>query len=236
MPVERFYVPTESIEQHSSIVIEENEFHHMAHVLRARPGDNVEIVNGKGTLAQAEIIEIRRNGALLKIHSVLKHPKPTYSLILAQGLLRPQKLDWVIEKGTELGVTAFWLFPGERSERKNLQNNHLERLSHIAISALKQSGRLHLPQITLKPPLTQWNEVGIWYGDIREKAPSIIDLLATTTPAIFCVGPESGFSPHEIQALEKQAAKGVHLNPSVLRAETASIAAVSIISSFLIKY
>lgn len=232
MPVERFYISLESIEHHSTIALEDSEFHHLAHVLRARPGDNIEIVNGKGTLAQAEIIEMRRNGALLKILSVAKHPKPTFPLILAQGLLRPQKLDWVIEKGTELGVTEFWLFPGERSERKTLQENHLERLSNIAVSALKQSGRLYLPPIILKPPLSQWNEQGIWYGDIREKAPSIIDLLATTTPAIFCVGPESGFSPHEIQALEKQGANGVHLNPSVLRAETASIAAVSIISSF----
>ena len=146
-------------------------------------------------------------------------------------------LDWVIEKGTELGAAEFWLFPGMRSEIAELKSTILTRLNHLAIAAMKQSGRLDLPAIHLKPPLLQWKPIEgtLLFGDLTSEAPYLWTLEPIDTlPAVLFIGPEKGFDPREEEFLRKTLkAKGVCLYRNIFTAETAPLVALSLIQTIL---
>lgn len=125
----------------------EDDTHHMIKVMRVRPGDTVELVDGKGTLSTAKLLN---NGELEIISTTFEERRPP--CILAQALPKQNKLELIIEKATELGASEFWLFPGEQSERTALSDNHRRRLDQLLISAMKQCGTLYLPTIKFPPP------------------------------------------------------------------------------------
>jgi 16S rRNA (uracil1498-N3)-methyltransferase len=227
VPDNRFYTPS-TLEKGALIELEGDEMRHMAKVMRKAEGDRVELVNGRGALARAAIKNLSRNSAELLIVECTMEEKPRREIILAQALPQLPRLDLIIEKGTELGATAFWLFPGERSEKTELSENQKRRLFHLTISALKQSGRLYLPSIEFKPPLNQWDRpsLPLFYG-----APEGPRLERPEESAIFMVGPGRGFSEEEKSYLTGSLdAKGVSLNPHILRAETAALCALSLLA------
>ncbi len=225
MPAERFYVNDECKNQ---VLLLGNELHHLAHVMRVRVGEEIELVNGRGVLATAEVAAITKQNAVLKILSRSETPIPPPKNILAIALMRPSKLEWIIEKGTELGADAFWLFPAQHSDKNDLSNNQMERLNTLAISAMKQCGRLDLPSLQI---LAHFEDLFRYphtylFGDTRPNAPKIEPPSSTT---VFITGPESGFSKEEVALLETKA-KGVRLNKNILRAETAPIAAMALLA------
>ncbi|NGX39013.1 MAG: Ribosomal RNA small subunit methyltransferase E [Chlamydiae bacterium] len=229
MPDNRFYLDA-PLTQGSTPSLSGEQLHHIR-VMRKDIGDHIELVNGKGSLAKAQITAIDKRDAHLLIQESTSAPPPSRQVILAQALLKPKNLDLVIEKGTELGATAFWLFPADRSEKSSLSPNQQARLHHLAISALKQSGRLYLPEIALKPPLSEWTAppMKAFFGDLSPEAPRFSppdgDLL------IF-IGPEKGFSDEEIALLQGPLkGTGVRLSPNTLRAETAALCALSLVSN-----
>lgn len=193
--------------------------------MRVRTGEQVELVNGRGVLATAEVMSITKQNAVLKILHRTETPIQPPRHILAIPLMRPSKLEWIIEKGTELGADAFWLYPSEKSD---LSNNQMERLNTIAISAMKQCGRLDLPALQILAHFEDLFKFPYTYlfGDTRQASPSITP---TKEPVVFITGPEGGFSKNEIALLETKA-KGVRLNKNILRAETAPIAAIAILN------
>jgi 16S rRNA (uracil1498-N3)-methyltransferase len=224
MPADRFFVaaPLEN-----NLILEGEEFHHLAKVMRVRIGETIEIVNGQGEFAEAEVISLNKKNCELKILSHKKVPPPEQSLILALALTRPASLEWTLEKATELGATEIWLFPGERSEKKELSKSQIHRLETILINALKQCGRLYLPKIVLKPPLEQWQipSGSLFFGDFSTTAPLKGPFDKTVT---FFIGPEKGFSPAETLLLrEKLKAHPISLHENILRAETAAITILS---------
>jgi 16S rRNA (uracil1498-N3)-methyltransferase len=220
MPAERFFVDTPL---QDVVTLEGTELHHLAHVMRIRVGEEVELVNGKGSLAKAKLLTLSKREATLEILQATHHPVPTEKYILAIPMMRPAKLELIIEKCTELGADAFWIYPAAHSEKENFSENQQQRLSHIAISAMKQCGRLDLPKIKI---LTRFDELFLpsynyFFGDTNPDAPWI-------TPqdrGVFITGPESGFSEKERKILQARAS-GVHLHKNILRAETAPIAAL----------
>jgi len=232
MPVDRFFCD-KPLSPKEGVDIGDKEFHHMARVLRKEAGDAVEIVNGRGALAKGRIESVGKRFCRILIEDVILGSKPKTDIILAQALTRQQKLDDIIEKGTELGVSQFWLFPGLRSEKKTLTENQRSRLSQITKSALKQCGRLWLPEIQLKSPLAQWTpqDFPIYFGDISPNAPSLTALFTQAPRVLFCIGPESGFDNGEIDKLRLLGGQGVSLSPNILRAETAAIVSVGILSA-----
>jgi 16S rRNA (uracil1498-N3)-methyltransferase len=222
MPAGRFFAP---ISLKNNLTLEGEEFHHLAKVMRVRLGETIELVNGQGEFAEAEVIALNKKNCELKILSHKKVPPPEQSLILALALTRPASLEWTLEKATELGATEILLFPGERSEKKDLSKSH--RLETIVINALKQCGRLYLPKIILKPPLDQWPPPtgSLFFGDFSTPVPlkGPFDKIVT-----FFIGPEKGFSPAETLLLkEKFKARPICLHENILRAETAAITVLS---------
>ncbi len=208
MPVNRLYAP--------SLPLTGNELHHLR-VLRATPGDTFELIDGRGTLSSARLTALSKKEAHFEITSTTTAPEPP-PLTLIQALPRPERLSTILEKGTELGVTTFLLFPGERSKPKTTS---LKRPTNITIAAIKQCGRLHLPTITLMPPLLEWTDLPLpaIYGD--REGPLLISPTSTVI-----IGPESGLTPQELHHLQHLGATPASLHANILRTDTAAITAL----------
>lgn len=238
MPAERYYLP-EEFEKDIEIVLEGTEFHHLTNVMRNRVGDSVEAINGLGQLATAKIVSISKKSAQLHIESLYQSPRLDKPLILAQAIPRLSKLEIILEKTTELGVTEIWLFHSSHSEKKDFSENQSERLRTILISAMKQCGRLFLPELIMMPPLKQWQPCGFpaFFGDVEPSAPLLIEKVRDERDCgdgvIFFVGPESGFTDDEVRLLKNLGTEGVSLNGNILRAETAAVIAIGLLSHVL---
>lgn len=224
MPSERFFLDAEL---QGKVSLQGTELHHLAHVMKVRIGEEIELVNGRGTLAIAKVAEISKREATLEVLSATEIPLKEPRLILAIPLMRPAKLELIIEKCTELGADVFWIYPAHHSEKGDLSEHQQERLMHIAISAMKQCGRLDLPKIEVIKHFEDIfkREFPVFFGDTRPKAPKI----APVEKMVFVTGPERGFSEKEVKVLEAKA-KGVKLHENILRAETAPIAVAAIFS------
>ncbi len=236
MPSERYYFAGELIPA-EEIRLQNEEFHHLAHVMRIKIGEEIEIINGRGDLAHAAVKQISKREAVLILQDKHAEPPPSFEIILAQAIPRINRLDTIVEKGTELGITQLWLFPGARSERRNLTDSQHERVKSIVISAAKQCGRLWLPEIYLKPKLAEWNAVKypLYFGDTEPKAEYLMSVWQKHLPkdgVIILIGPEGGLADDEEKKLISMNAKGVKLHRYTLRTDTAGLAALSILSQF----
>lgn len=235
MPIERFFINDLDLHLHKEVSLEGQEFHHLAHVFRAKVGDEIELVNGKGALAHAELIQISKQKALLEISSLSQEEKSSHELILYQAIPRLNRLDTILEKATELGVTQICLFPAERSERHTLNENQMERMRSVTIAALKQCGRLYLPSLSLIYPIKEWEtakDTHFLFGDLSPSAPKLSSVLNAQSQQnyAFITGPEGGFTKDEEESLRAKGAQGVKLHAHILRTDTASIVALGIIS------
>ncbi|MBS0620167.1 MAG: 16S rRNA (uracil(1498)-N(3))-methyltransferase [Verrucomicrobia bacterium] len=231
MPHNRYFVDAD-LRVDASCHLEGGEFHHLARVLRARTGERVELVNGRGFLAEAEVASLSKDFATLEVHSVYEEKAKKRERILIQALPQMTHLEWIIEKGTELDATAFWLFEGMYSEKKGLSPNQLERLTHLSIAAMKQCGRLDLPSILWKPPLTSWEPLQgtLFFGDLSEDAPYLWEVPGKEGPTYLCIGPEKGLHPKErSHLLDQMGGCGVRLHKNILRAETAPLVGISLL-------
>ncbi len=229
MPIERYYTKKALVV--GETILEGEELNHL-NVMRMRPGESLELVDGCGGLATAELTHLSKKTARLQIKSIQYAPLSP-PIILAQAMPQKAHLEWILEKGTELGVTEFWLFPGMLSEKKELKSAQEERMQKILISAMKQCGRLDRPTIHIKPALAEWSSCKerILYGSIDPKAPPLLSL-KPSSPCIFCVGPEKGFHKEELLHLKRLGSEAVSLNRNILRVETAAITAAALLSQW----
>jgi 16S rRNA (uracil1498-N3)-methyltransferase len=221
MPAERFYIdaPLEG-----TLTIEGVEYHHMAHVMRTQIGEVVEIVNGKGALAKVEVLALSKKNGTLQVLSSTQTQLHEPTKILAIPFMRPSKLEWVIEKCTELGADAFWLYPAQFSDKESISKNQLERFHHLAISAMKQCGRLDLPPIKILDRFADLflTPATFLFGDTGT---TNTEKKSITKPLVFITGPEAGFSEKELKLLTEKGT-GICLHRNILRAETAPLAAL----------
>lgn len=228
MPVDRFFLDS-SFSENKDYRLDATESHHLLKVTRHQLGDEIELINGKGDLAKAKISTIDRKEAIVTIDSTkqLLLPSPTFELAI--GLMRSSKLEWIVEKATELGAIAFLFFKADLSEKENFSESNLKRLQSITIASIKQSGRLYLPTISyfpnLKTVLEKKEGAFCLYGDVSGNE----QLIDQEKKILFITGPESGFSEKEKNLLSKKA-KPFSLSNYTLRAETAPIAFSSLVS------
>lgn len=237
MPAERYYIDF-PLEIEQTVIIEGEEANHLTKVMRGRVGDEIEIVNGRGILAEGIVDQIGKNGVHVNLLRILRSEKPSAPIIIAQGIPRLNRIDIIVEKGTELGMTQLWLFPGDQSEKKELSPTQEIRFKNIAISAMKQCGCLFLPEIVEKPPIIKWKEqpLDLYYGDVVPDALSLTSVLKErdfSKGLIFIIGPEKGFSKNEAMALKNLGALGVSLHRNILRTDTAPLCALSQISPYV---
>lgn len=238
MPIERYFAD-QPLDLHETLSIEGEELHHLF-VMRSKKGDEIEVINGQGLLARGYLNLLTKTKAEIVIENVTQSTQAHPKIILACALPKTCKLDWIIEKGTELGVDCFWLFPGDKSVLKTLSEGVLKRLRSLTIASIKQCGRLFLPEIMIKSKIDMWNSVPtktrLFFGDTRPSATPFHRIWHADSPSerdslIFVIGPESGLSQQETGLLETLGAQGVNINLNILRTETAAIASIAIIAA-----
>jgi 16S rRNA (uracil1498-N3)-methyltransferase len=218
MPADRYYCP-ETLIPGALVTLPGAENIHLRRVMRKKVGDKVELFDGRGHLVSATLMSDKE----LTVDTLLEEAAPSQKITIAQAILPPGKLDWVTEKCAELGASSLWLYPAEQSEKTHVSDSLLARLQTIAISAAKQSGRLFLMDIEVKPPLKQWPAYdNLYFGDQASPSnrPSHDDF-------IFVIGPEKGFSSSERKLLQK--GQALSLSPYTLRTETAALVLLSLL-------
>lgn len=224
-----FYVRPNAI-QGDLATLEADEARHATTVLRMRAGDEAYLVDGIGTAYRGTITDIDAKRVTITLHTRLSnHLEPHQRVILAFGLIKNrQRLEWIIEKGTELGVHTFQPLLTTRAERDRIR---IDRLDAIALAAMKQSGRCVLP--TIAPPLELAQLLDTYPGVeqwllAHESAVEPFDVPPEPLRTLgVIIGPEGGFTPAEIEALGRENIHPKRLGPTRLRAETAAIAALS---------
>jgi 16S rRNA (uracil1498-N3)-methyltransferase len=220
--------------------LEGDEAEHLTRVLRAEAGQQYEICDG-ARLYLGEIVEMRRQWVRFRIVESLEIPEPAVRIVLMMSLIKFDRFEWMIEKATELGVATIIPLQADRSE-KGLElaaRKRIERWRKIARAAGQQSRRVHLPEI-LAPATVR--EAAIHAAPKRfylEETPGCPPLLAAvlalrdrkpgdTVAAL--VGPEGGWTDRERAQIVAAGWTPVSLGAQILRAETAAIAAIAVLS------
>lgn len=211
---------------------------HVVRVLRLAAGDALTLFNGSGGEYQAEIMEIRRGAARVQVgeHVPVESESPL-AVTLVQGVSRGERMDWVIQKATELGVHAILPVLTERSVVKLDARQSAAKHAHwraIAISACEQCGRNRVPEIGRAVELGDWLAANRGAGtritlDARASVP--LSKLAAAQPVTLLIGPEGGLTYHEREGARSAGFEARTLGPRVLRTETAAVAALSVIQA-----
>lgn len=230
MPHDRFFISA-LLEKNHLVEIKGSEHTHLYRVMRKNKGDIVELFDGKGILAEAAIEQIDEKRAHLKIRKITHQDPQKIKTTLLQALCPLGKIELIVEKATELGIDEIIFFPAEKSLKDQIKQTQIDRINIITISACKQSGRLFLPYISFIPSLEKHIFSNVFlFGDVRVNAPFMKDIVQNAKGNIsICIGPEAGFTEKEVLFLENKKAVGVKISHNILRAETASIAAVAIL-------
>ena len=236
----RFFVPPTDedgapLEAGRRLALPPTEAHHAAHVLRLRPGDAVEMFDGRGRTADGLIDEVRRDGVTVRVEAVHPRAAPAAPAIrLAFAVPKGKRLDWLLEKATELGAArlAPVRFARSVAGREALSPAARRRWSARCIAAAKQARRPDLPTIEPVRALADAlppDGAGV-FGDTGAAARPVADVLAAMPPPPgvrslhIYVGPEGGLADAERTALAAAGVAGVRLGPAVLRIETAAVA------------
>lgn len=227
----RFYCPTLSAT--GSVSLDEAEAHHLAHVMRRQPGDEVELFNGAGLVATCWITAISKRGVTLDVISSHQQDSARTKLILATAVPKGDRFDWLVEKSTELGVSQLVPITTQRSI-VDPRDSKLDKLRQTVITACKQSGRNDLMKIS---SVTNWPDFLDQYRDghqllIAHPGGETLDSVLssadkTVRPIAIAIGPEGGFTDDEVKAAQDCGAMPVSLGPCLLRIETAALGAAA---------
>jgi 16S rRNA (uracil1498-N3)-methyltransferase len=211
---------------------------HLGRVLRVRVGEAVVLFDGSGLEYDAEVIGATRRTVELAVGARRSVDRESaLELVLLQGLCRHERMDWVVRKATELGVSAIRPVLAERSVVKLDPARIPGRIEHwraIAISACEQSGRNVLPDIF--PPLPITSALNAHAGAmgvmLDPEAPGGVELLQPPEGALcLLVGPEGGLDERERAAAHAAGYTGIRLGPRILRTETAAITGVTLLQA-----
>ena len=228
----RLYVPTALVEG-GSAEIDAAQTHRLRHVLRLGPGAAVAAFNARDGEFLCRVGELGRSGGWLAVETRLRAPEAEADLWLLFAPIKRLRLDWLVEKGTELGVSAFIPVMTERTQPERLNR---ERIAAHAVAAAEQSERLSVPEIRAAERLSQavarWDAARtlIVCDETGGGAPiaSAVGKLKPDAPVALLTGPEGGFTQSELDALRNLPfVSRVGLGPRALRAETAALAALA---------
>lgn len=228
-----FYNPTldNSVSQ---FVFSPEESHHIIKVLRKKEGDLLKITNGRGYLFQAKILTADIKKCKAEIVSTTKTHAKMHSLHMAVAPTKNiDRFEWFLEKATEIGVDQITPIICERSERKVIKRERLER---IILSAMKQSLQTYLPK--LNDAISYENFIentpqGLLFIAHCEKGEKM-DLKRRVAPdkdISILIGPEGDFSPSEIKQAGEKGFWPVSLGKNRLRTETAALVACTIVAT-----
>jgi 16S rRNA (uracil1498-N3)-methyltransferase len=218
---------------------------HLRQSLRLQPGDALTVTDEQGKRYRTTVTDVTPQEITGQIVDTQQFPqRTTPSLILALALLKGEKMDWAIQKATELGIDRIVPVHAAHSVVKLQPDrvaHQLSRWQRIALEAAQQSERWTIPSI--EPPAGV-PELVARYADCgsknilaeRSNGPSLQTIPLPVRPeqsVILVIGPEGGWNLEELQLAEREGYRAISLGARILRAETAAIAAVSILQSRL---
>ncbi len=216
--------------------INSSDAYHLKEVLRLKEGDKIFISDGERKFL-AVIVSLTRDGGKVRRVKEVETPSLRGEILLFQALLKGKKMDFLVQKATELGVDYFYPTIFKRSVAKP-KVGKVERWERIVKEACKQSGRHYLMKITsplhLKEALESAGdcETLICFAE-GEKGVNLSEHIKRGSRVALFFGPEGGFEEDELEMIKKAGGKIASLGPLILRAETATIAGVSLVSYLL---
>ena len=234
----RFFVAPELIRQSGSIITLPKELAHQLHdVLHLQVGEQIILLDNSGDEIPASVASVNKGAVAVQLHE--RRPgknEPSVRIILCQGLLKSARFEWILEKGTELGVSVFSPILCRRSTSglEDAGTSKMQRWQRIITEAAEQSGRAYRPELlpirTLQDALNDipsgalalmpWEEErGLMLRDALKSS--------TATTVIIFIGPEGGLTVEEIRQAQQHGAQVVSLGSRILRAETAALATVA---------
>ena len=217
--------------------LDEAESKHLAGVMRAQGGDRIGLLDGEGRLGEAEVVVAHKKRTAIRILARTASAPFAPRRILAQALVREQKMDWLIQKAVELGVHEIWPLQTEQAVvkiRPEEADKKAARWQAIALAACKQSGNPWLPEIALPRALPEALAAlrdapgAACFGALQAGAVPLPDLFGQLRreecPQVAAfIGPEGDFSAGEVAALLAAGARPVTFGPIVFRVETAAL-------------
>ncbi len=236
----RFFVAPEQI-AHQVVRFDDDQARQMRRVLRLRPGDRVLALDGLGRQYEVTLDEVTHAGAVGRAAPATEATgEPAVRLTLYQSLLRREKFEWVLQKGTEIGVAAFVPVITRRSlvrDAEDVTPEKLNRWRRIIKEAAEQSGRGKLPSLAAPIDFAaaepQVRATGIaliaWEGEFRRLIRSVLDGREAVRDVTLFIGPEGGYEPDEIRAAESWGAVPVSLGRRILRTETAAVVGAALV-------
>jgi 16S rRNA (uracil1498-N3)-methyltransferase len=217
-----FYDPTISADEQLHILSEE-ESKHACRVLRLKEGDEIALLNGKGSEFVTRITDANPKKCRVEILQIREEQVPAYSIHIAIAPTKNNdRIEWFLEKATEIGVTEITLLLCSNNERKHTKE---ERFEKILISAMKQSKRLFLPKLnkltSLKDFVTSHPNGLIAHCYEEEKNTIFTSFKSDECPIL--IGPEGDFTLQELELALKNGYKTLTLGENRLRTETAGL-------------
>ena len=216
-------------------LVEDEAHHHLFKVKRLQAGERLRVVDGQGHARWAKIAGIDKRAARLELGEAAPANEPRLAVEIFVAAAKPDRIAWLVEKATEIGVVAIHFIPTER-EARPVESSQLARLRRIAISAVEQSGRSVVPLLTTEAGLRE----AIAGARAAGLATVVLDSAAagagraldpdaggTGRLGLF-VGPEGGWSPGEQDLFRSMEVPAGSLGPTVLRVETAAVVAAGL--------
>ncbi len=210
---------------------------HLVRVLRLAVGAELAVFDGTGGEFAGRIEAVRKGEVLVALGE--RHERASESplrLTLAQAVARGERMDWVVQKAVELGVSAIVPVLSERSVVRLdvAQARHKQRhWQRIAVAACEQSGRNHVPEVSEPLALAAWL-AALPAGGVRlllspQGAVGLASLPNATSEVLVLIGPEGGLTEAEVRAARARGFESVRLGPRVLRTETAAVVALALL-------
>ncbi|HEV7489429.1 MAG TPA: 16S rRNA (uracil(1498)-N(3))-methyltransferase [Rhodanobacteraceae bacterium] len=235
MRIPRIYVP-QMLRPGREVELPIQAGEHLARVLRLDRGHPLRLFDGSGDEYEAELASLAKRSVTARVleSAAAKDRESPLRITLAQGIARGEKMDWILQKATELGVARIVPIITDRTEVKLDPERAERRVAHweaVVASACEQCGRSKLPEV--REPV----KLGDWAASLDDTAGLRLALdpegeltprdLPENTRATLAVGPEGGLSDHDLATLKAAGFDGLRLGPRILRTETAGLAALA---------
>jgi 16S rRNA (uracil1498-N3)-methyltransferase len=238
VPLTRVHCPAR-LAAGGELALPETAASHVARVLRLRVGDTLVVFDGRGTEFRAEIVAIAAGAVRVRLlEQLVARPESPLTITLVQGISRGDRMDWTLQKATELGASVIAPVMAARSVVRLDARQAEAKLRHwqaVVIAACEQAGRSWLPE--LMPPESLRDHLARMAGPgsrLVLDPDADTELAAMSSPGDsvqLLVGPEGGFDADELAAARAAGYLAARLGPRVLRTETAGVVAMAILQS-----